>query len=111
MVTNKTEADHVLDALGHTTRRRILELLREAPLAVGEIAARLPISRPAVSKHLRQLEMAGLVQYTTIGTRNIFQLRLAGFAATRSYVESFWEEALARFQNLAESQEQANDGS
>lgn len=109
MVTDIPEAEQVLDALGHPTRRRILALLHAAPLAVGEIAAHLPISRPAVSKHLRQLEAARLVEFTSIGTRNVFQLRHAGFAAARSYLESFWDEALARFQQAAELQEQARD--
>jgi len=109
MVTNETETDHVLDALGHPTRRQILALLREQPLAVGEIAMQLPISRPAVSKHLRQLEAAGLVEYTSIGTRNIFQLRVAGFATARTYVERFWEDALTRFQHATEAQELANN--
>jgi predicted transcriptional regulator len=78
----------VLDALGHPTRRQILTLLRDTPRAVGEIAAELPVSRPAVSKHLRQLEAAGLVEHSEAGTRNIFQLRRAGFEAARGYVES-----------------------
>lgn len=110
MVTEESEVNRVLDALGDQTRRTILGLLRESPLAVGEIAARLPISRPAVSKHLRLLEAAGLVEYTSVGTRNIFQLRATGFAAARSYVESFWDEALASFQRAAESQEDARHG-
>jgi DNA-binding transcriptional ArsR family regulator len=110
MVTEEIEANRVLDALGDQTRRTILGLLRESPLAVGEIAARLPISRPAVSKHLRLLESAGLVAYTSVGTRNIFQLRAVGFAAARSYVESFWDEALASFQRAAEAQEEGQNG-
>jgi DNA-binding transcriptional ArsR family regulator len=109
MVTNETDAERVLDALGHPTRRQILTLLREAPLAVGAIASRLPISRPAVSKHLRQLEAAGLVAYTEIGTSNIFQLRSAGFAAARTYVERFWDEALDTFQRAVADQEEAQD--
>jgi DNA-binding transcriptional ArsR family regulator len=111
MVTKASETDHVLDALGHPTRRQILALLREAPLAVGEIAERLPISRPAVSKHLRQLEAARLVEYSSIGTRNIFRLHSTGFAAARRYLDAFWEEALDRFQEVAELQERATDGS
>jgi DNA-binding transcriptional ArsR family regulator len=94
-----------MDALGHQTRRAILALLKEAALPVGDIAARLPISRPAVSKHLRILERAGLVEYTSSGTRNIFRLRSTGFDAARGYVESFWDEALANFQRLAEGHE------
>lgn len=93
----------MLDALGHPMRRQILALLHESPLPVGAIAARLPISRPAVSKHLRQLEAAGLVEYSELGTRNIFQLRRAGFAVARRYVEAFWDDALAAFRRAAES--------
>lgn len=104
MVTNEADADRVLDALGHPTRREILALLRQSPLAVGEIAERLPISRPAVSKHLRQLQAAGLVEFSPSGTRNIFHLRQAGFAAARSYLDGFWAEALANFQCLVSEQ-------
>lgn len=104
MVTNDPEPERVLDALGHLTRRQILALLREAPLAVGEIAARLPISRPAVSKHLRHLQAAGLVAYTERGTANIFQLRGDGFAVARTYVECFWDDALASFQRVVEAE-------
>jgi predicted ArsR family transcriptional regulator len=95
-------ANTVMDALGLQTRRDILALLRARPLAVGDIASRLPISRPAVSKHLRVLERAGLVEHTTHGTQNIFRLRASGFSAARTYLESFWDEALVRFQQAAE---------
>ncbi|HEX9989514.1 MAG TPA: ArsR family transcriptional regulator [Chloroflexia bacterium] len=64
----------------------------------------MPISRPAVSKHLRILESAGLVEYTSRGTRNIFRLRSSGFGAARAYVEGFWDDALANFQRVAEGQ-------
>ena len=104
MVTKEQQADQIMDALGHRTRREILALLKEAAMPVGDIAARLPISRPAVSKHLRVLEIAGLVEYTSSGTRNIFRLRGAGFAAARAYLEGFWDEALAHFQRIAEGQ-------
>lgn len=97
----------VMDALGHQTRRDILALLKAGPLPVGDIAGRLPISRPAVSKHLRILERAGLVDHTTHGTQNIFQLRLSGFRAARVYLESFWDEALASFQQVAEATTEA----
>jgi DNA-binding transcriptional ArsR family regulator len=97
-----------MDALGHQTRRDILALLRHSALPVGDIASRLPISRPAVSKHLRVLEHAGLVEHTSSGTRNIFRLRAAGFDAARAYLESFWDTALANFQRLAESKERAD---
>jgi DNA-binding transcriptional ArsR family regulator len=94
-------ADRVLDALGNQTRRDILALLRESPLTVGGIASHLPISRPAVSKHLRILQEAGLVAYNASGTRNIFYLRPAGFHEARVYLDLFWDEALANFQRVA----------
>jgi DNA-binding transcriptional ArsR family regulator len=109
MVTIETPANLVLDALGHQTRRDILVLLKQSALPVGDIAERLPISRPAVSKHLRVLENAGLVEYTPIGTRNIFRLRAAGFEAARSYLESFWDAALINFQRVAEAQAEPDE--
>lgn len=102
MVTNDMLSRAVLDALGHQTRRDILALLRVEPMPVGDIASRLPISRPAVSKHLRILERASLVQHTTHGTQNVFRLRHSGFSAARMYLESFWDEALIRFQQATE---------
>jgi DNA-binding transcriptional ArsR family regulator len=102
MVTEDEQAQRVMDALGHQTRRDIVALLKENAMPVGDIAERLPISRPAVSKHLRILESAGLVEYTSSGTRNIFRLKSSGFNAARAYVDSFWEEALASFQRAAE---------
>ncbi|HEX8681782.1 MAG TPA: metalloregulator ArsR/SmtB family transcription factor [Ardenticatenaceae bacterium] len=107
MVTEEERARRVMDALGHQTRREILALLKEAAMPVGEIADRLPISRPAVSKHLRILENAGLVEYTSSGTRNIFRLRTNGFNDARAFVESFWDEALANFQRLVDEQERS----
>jgi DNA-binding transcriptional ArsR family regulator len=94
-------ADQVLDALGNQTRRDILTLLRSGPLTVGAIAEHLPISRPAVSKHLRILQEADLVAYNESGTRNIFYLRPVGFRAARAYLDLFWDEALANFQRIA----------
>jgi DNA-binding transcriptional ArsR family regulator len=102
MVTKEADTQRVMDALGHQTRRDILALLRETAMPVGDIAVRLPISRPAVSKHLRILENAGLVEHTSSGTRNIFRLRSNGFDVARTYVESFWDEALENFQRVAE---------
>jgi DNA-binding transcriptional ArsR family regulator len=102
MITKAEEIDQVMDALGDKTRRDILALLKETAMPVGEIANRLPISRPAVSKHLRILQNAGLVAYTSNGTRNIFRLNTSGFDTARLYVEAFWDEALANFQRLAE---------
>ncbi len=71
-------------------------------MPVGDIAERLPVSRPAVSKHLRILEDAGLVEYTSMGTRNIFRLNQNGFDAARAYLDSFWDEALDNFRSVAE---------
>lgn len=103
MVTNDSDdGNRILDALGHQTRRDILGLLRERAMPVGDIADRLPVSRPAVSKHLRILEDAGLVEYTSVGTRNIFRLNQAGFNAARAYLESFWDEALDNFRRAVE---------
>lgn len=107
MVTKEAGASPVLDALGRQTRREILALLKAGPLPVGDIAKHLPISRPAVSKHLRILEQAELVEHVSQGTQNIFRLRLSGFSAARTYLESFWDEALAGFQQLAERAEGA----
>ena len=96
-------ADEVLDALGNPTRRHILALLRDAPRPVGELAAALPISRPAVSRHLRVLADAGLVTHESVGTSHVFSLRRAGFEAARGWLEAFWADALDRFATLAES--------
>ena len=90
-----------MDALGHHTRRDILGLLKEGPMPVGLIADRLPISRPAVSKHLRTLRQAGLVEFDPTGTRNIFRIRPSGFKQARAYLDSFWDEALTNFQQVA----------
>lgn len=93
--------DALFDSLGHATRRQILALLRERPRPVGEIAANLPVSRPAVSKHLRQLRRAGLVRSVRAGTRNVCHLDDTGFAAAREHLERFWTAALDNFQRLA----------
>ena len=101
-------ANAVMDALGHQTRRDILTLLRSGPMPVGAIAAQLPISRPAVSKHLRTLQRAGLVEYAPKGASNIFRLRYSGFQMARVYLESFWDEALANFQRAVDEQTKGN---
>lgn len=91
------------DALGDATRRRILELLGEAPCAVGALADQLPISRPAVSRHLRLLKEAGLVVEEAQGTRRIYHLHDRGLDAVRSYLDGLWGDALGRFRLLAEN--------
>jgi DNA-binding transcriptional ArsR family regulator len=92
-----------LDALGDPSRRSIVELLGAGPLPVGEIASRLPISRPAVSRHLRLLGEAGLVAHHPEGTRHLYELRAEGIEAVQEYFRSVWGEAAARFTLLAEN--------
>lgn len=92
---------HALDALGNPVRRHILQSLRAAPLSVGDIASGLPISRPAVSRHLRVLEQAGLVQARVEGTRSMYAVRLQGFAAVREFLDDFWGTALQRLEELS----------
>jgi DNA-binding transcriptional ArsR family regulator len=94
---------HPLDALGDPTRRQIFELLRGGPSSVGELAARLPVSRPAVSQHLRVLEDVGLVTHRRNGTRHLYELDSAGVRVLRDWVDGFWDEALARFKATAET--------
>jgi DNA-binding transcriptional ArsR family regulator len=91
------------EALGDPHRRRILALLRERPRAVGELAAELPVSRPAVSWHLRLLREAGLVDEERLGTRRIYALRDEGIEAVARYLEQVWGEAAARFRLTAEN--------
>jgi DNA-binding transcriptional ArsR family regulator len=95
-------ADLALDALGDPTRRRVMELLRTGPRAVGDLAAELPVSRPAVSQHLRVLKGAGLVTSRPHGTRHLYAIDDAGLAAIRTYLETFWDDALAAFKDAAE---------
>ncbi len=85
------------DALGDPTRRRIFERLRGGEHAVGEIAAGLPVSRPAVSKHLAVLERAGLVTHVRSGTRSLYRVDPAGLEALRSYLDLFWTDVLGAF--------------
>ena len=94
---------HPLDALGDPTRRQVFELLRSGPRSVGELAGELPVSRPAVSQHLRVLEEAGLVVHTKAGTRHLYELDSDGVAVLRDWVDGFWTEALARFKAVADT--------
>ncbi|HZT44724.1 MAG TPA: metalloregulator ArsR/SmtB family transcription factor [Gaiellaceae bacterium] len=91
-----------MDALGDGTRREIMERLRRGPRPVGELAAELPISRPAVSQHLRVLKEAGLVTERRDGTRRIYGVEPKAIAELRTYFDSFWEQALAGFKQAAE---------
>jgi DNA-binding transcriptional ArsR family regulator len=92
---------HALDALGNPVRRDILRTLRTSPLAVGELALRFPVSRPAISRHLRVLEDAGLVEHRTHGASSVYAVRMQGFASVREYLDEFWETALSRLEELA----------
>jgi DNA-binding transcriptional ArsR family regulator len=91
------------DALGDPTRREILRLLSEGDKPVHEIASTLPISRPAVSRHLRLLKDAGLVAERAEGNRRIYHLQGEGVQAVRDYLEGVWGEAVVRFRLLAEN--------
>jgi DNA-binding transcriptional ArsR family regulator len=89
-------------ALGEPTRRAIFERLAEHPRAVGELANELPVSRPAVSQHLKVLKEAGLVLDRAVGTRRIYQLDPAGLEALRAQLDRFWTQALANYKAIAE---------
>jgi DNA-binding transcriptional ArsR family regulator len=92
-------------ALADPTRRRVFERLRGGPRPVGEIARGLPVSRPAVSQHLRVLKEAGLVRERREGTRNFYSVNGEGLAELRDYFEQYWDEALAAFKEAAEKGE------
>jgi DNA-binding transcriptional ArsR family regulator len=89
--------DAVFDALGEPVRRRIVELLHDGPSAVGQLAERLPVGRPAVSKHLRVLSRAGLVEHRSIGTRNLYVLAPGGTAAAQQWLAATWDTVLASY--------------
>ena len=93
-----------MDALGDATRREIMERLRGGPRPVGEIADGLPISRPAVSQHLRVLKEAGLVTERKEGTRRLYRIEPDGLKDLRAYLDSFWEQAFAGFKAAAEKE-------
>ncbi len=95
-----------LAALADPTRRTVLETLRLGPRSVGDLARGLPVSRPAVSQHLRVLKNAGLVRERRVGTRNFYSVDGDGLAELRVYVEGFWDEALAAFKEAAERDEE-----
>jgi DNA-binding transcriptional ArsR family regulator len=95
--------DAALEALGDASRREILALLAARNRSVQEIAEELPISRPAVSRHLRVLKGAGLVAEEAVGTRRIYHLEPGGALAVRDYLERVWGEAAIRFRLLAEN--------
>lgn len=93
-----------LTALSDPTRRAIVEALREAPQPVGALAERFPISRPAVSQHLKVLSDAGLVEARAEGARRLYRLAPGGFESLRAYLDSFWDDALAAYAREAHRQ-------
>ena len=99
MATDQTD---VWSALGDPTRRAIFELLVESPRRVGELAGVLPVSRPAVSQHLRVLKGAGLVTDRPLGTRRVYQVDPQGLARFRAELERFWSKALATYKSNVE---------
>jgi DNA-binding transcriptional ArsR family regulator len=98
-----TYAD-AIQALADPTRRAIVEVLRDEPLPVGALAELFPISRPAISQHLRVLGDAGLVEATPQGTRRVYRLAPDGVAALRRYLDRLWDDALAAYAREAERQ-------
>ena len=102
----QTYATEGLTALGDPTRRAIFERLADRPCAVGELAGELPVSRPAVSQHLKVLKDAGLVVDRPVGTRRIYQLDPAGLEALRTYLDQFWSKALVAYQAAVEQRAQ-----
>ncbi len=103
MPTNQHTQGARLAVLGDRTRLAIFELLADGPRAVGELASRLPVSRPAVSQHLKVLKDSGLVVDRADGTRRIYQLDPRGIAEVRAYFERFWTHALESFQATVEA--------
>jgi len=96
-------SDRALDALGSPIRRQIVGLLAQQEHTVGGLAKKLPVSRPAVSRHLRLLEGARLVACEVRGQRSYCRLEPHGFDAVRSWFDGFWDDALTRFQRVAEN--------
>jgi DNA-binding transcriptional ArsR family regulator len=95
----------VMDALGDPTRRAVFDRLRSGPRSVGELAEGMPVSRPAVSQHLRVLKEAGLVAERRDGTKRIYELAPRGLVELRAYFEQFWSQALDAYKEAAERKE------
>jgi DNA-binding transcriptional ArsR family regulator len=88
---------NALEALADPTRRRLFERLRRGPVSVGELAERVPVSRPAVSQHLKVLREAGLVREEAVGVQRIYRVEKKGLVALRRYLDAVWDDALASF--------------
>ncbi|MBI1250852.1 MAG: metalloregulator ArsR/SmtB family transcription factor [Alphaproteobacteria bacterium] len=98
--------DNAFAAMADPTRRTVLERLKAGPRTVGDIAAGLPVSRPAVSQHLKALKAADLVRDEPRGAARLYRLHAPGLQALRAYLDDFWDEALARFKDHAESEDE-----
>jgi len=103
-------ADDAWEALGDRTRRLIVERLARGPAAVGELAAGLPVSRPAVSQHLKVLKAAGLVTDHAEANRRIYRLNPAGVGALRDQLDTFWGRALGNYKHTVEEEEEQDNG-
>ena len=101
-----TNATAMLTALGDPTRQAILERLTDGPLAVGQLADLLPVTRPAVSQHLKVLKDVGLVVDRQVGTRRLYQVDPQGLALLRAHLDGFWERSLAAFQDKTREERQ-----
>ena len=99
----------VLEALADPTRREVFERLRSGPLPVVEIARGLPVSRPAVSQHLRVLKDAGLVSDRAEGNRRLYQVETPALAELRRYLEGFWDEVLDAYRRAAEAPDERDE--
>jgi DNA-binding transcriptional ArsR family regulator len=99
-----------LSALADPTRRTVFERLRAGPLAVNALAAGLPVSRPAVSQHLKALKEAGLVEERSEGVRRIYSIRREGLKELRDWLDSFWDDALEAFKAEAEKSKPDSKG-
>jgi DNA-binding transcriptional ArsR family regulator len=100
-----TFADLAFDALGDPTRRRVFRLLQGGERSVGEIAARLPVSRPAVSQHLRVLKEAALVSDRPDGVRRLYSVRHTGLEALHAELETMWDDALSAYADAADDED------
>lgn len=103
-------AAHAFNLLGDPTRRAIVERLAQEPSAVGSLAATLPVSRAAVSQHLKALKDAGLVSDTAVGTKRIYRLDPRGIAAMRDWLDAHWQSALGHFKAFAEAEAAKKQG-
>ena len=103
--------ENILLALSDSTRRAVFERLRSGPISVGEIAAELPVSRPAVSQHLKVLKDAGLVRHEAQGTRRVYEIEANGLAELRSWLDGFWDTQLQAFKQEAEKPARAESAS